>query len=100
MIRATSKVAKSQTIDLILAGSPDDREYVGKLKNEARRLNVAEFVHFRGVLTEQEMRDELARAAVLVLPSYQETAPMVVAEAMAAGVPVIASNVGAGYGTR
>jgi glycosyltransferase involved in cell wall biosynthesis len=40
------------------------------------------------------MLEEYGRAAVLVHPSAQETSPMVIAEAMAAGVPVVATRVG------
>jgi glycosyltransferase involved in cell wall biosynthesis len=94
LIRATSEVAQSQKIELILAGSLDEQQYVNQLKNEARRLDISNLVKFRGLLNEQELREEFGRCAVLVLPSYQESAPMVIVEAMAAGVPVIASNVG------
>ena len=44
--------------------------------------------YLRGVL-----RAEMEEAKLLILPSLQENAPMVIAEAMAAGVPVVASNV-------
>ena len=36
---------------------------------------------------------ELTQAACLALVSHQETAPMIIAEAMAASVPVIASRI-------
>lgn len=101
LVRAAAEVARSQEIELVLAGSLADRDYVQKLRTEARRLGIEEQISFRGLLNEEELREELGRSAALVLPSYQETAPMVIAEAMAAGVPVIASKVGGvGYQVR
>jgi glycosyltransferase involved in cell wall biosynthesis len=94
LVRATSIVAKSTSIELILAGSLDDGPYVDQLRRAAADSGIGSLMRFRGLLNEDELREELARCAVLVLPSYQETAPMVIIEAMAAGVPVIATNVG------
>ncbi len=45
-----------------------------------------------GPVSSEQIRDELAQAAVFALVSHEEGAPMGVAEAMAAGVPVVASN--------
>jgi glycosyltransferase involved in cell wall biosynthesis len=94
LIAAASIVAQSAKIKLILAGSLADQQYVRQLRNEINQRRIQAAVQFCGLLNEQKLREELGRAAVLVLPSYQETAPMVVGEAMAAGVPVIASDVG------
>jgi glycosyltransferase involved in cell wall biosynthesis len=38
------------------------------------------------------LRDQLAQASILLLPSRQENAPMAIAEAMAAGLPAVAAN--------
>jgi glycosyltransferase involved in cell wall biosynthesis len=94
LITAVGHIAPSQDVELVLAGSVREHAYVDQLKNQAIRLGIAEKVHFLGLLSVEQLRDELSRSAVLVLPSYQETAPMVIVEAMAAGIPVIATNVG------
>lgn len=94
LVEAIARVAQSRPVELALAGSLQDRAYVRELEETAARLGIADRVHFLGLLDETALRGEIARAAVLALPSCQETAPMVLAEAMAAGVPVVASSVG------
>jgi glycosyltransferase involved in cell wall biosynthesis len=42
----------------------------------------------------EDVQMELSKANCLVSPSFQENAPLNIAEAMAAGVPVVAANVG------
>jgi len=49
-------------------------------------------VEFLGHVNHARLVQELSRASVFLLPSRQENAPMAIAEAMAAGIPVIASN--------
>ncbi len=56
--------------------------------------HLEENIHILGQLDEQTLLQEYARCAMLVLPSLQETAPMVIAQAMAAGKPVVATRVG------
>lgn len=94
LIRATARIAQDRSIQLVLAGSLEDQQYVEQLHSEVKRLDIKDWVHFPGLLDAQSLRREFSRASMLVLPSYQETAPMVVQEAMAAGLPVIASRVG------
>jgi glycosyltransferase involved in cell wall biosynthesis len=61
------------------------------LRALARSLGIAERVEFPGYLPKDEA---LERLSVFVLTSYMENCPMALLEAMAAGVPVVATAVG------
>lgn len=58
------------------------------------RLGIADRVRFHGLCSAQEIAELMSRVSLLVLPSYMDTAPNVVSEAQAAGVPVVATAVG------
>ena len=68
--------------------------YIDTLRENVESLGIAEKVKWLGHKTSPEIAQEFERAAALVLPSYMETSPNAVSEAMCAGVPVIATNVG------
>ena len=70
-------------------GPVEDDGYVAELQR--RRVPGVEWT---GLVPRERVAEMLAWATALVLPSLQENVPMVIAEAMAAGVPVVASNVG------
>ena len=61
----------------------------------AHRLGIAERVCFLGWVLEPAAQDLLAAADVLVLPSHFEGLPMAVIEAMAYGLAIVATSVGA-----
>jgi glycosyltransferase involved in cell wall biosynthesis len=66
--------------------------YVARLRRLARHPAVA----FRGSLSRRDLWPALAQLDLLVVPSlWHETSSLVVQEAFACGVPVIASSVGA-----
>lgn len=64
----------------------------GRLPRFVRRLGLP--VRFTGTVPPSSVRRWLGRAAVFVQPSRAEGSPMAVAEALAAGCPVVASAVG------
>ena len=79
-------------VELRVAGPATDPAYAARVAARVRELGLN--VELLGALAEERLLDEYRRARVLVLPSSQETSPMVIAEAMAAGVPVVATRVG------
>ena len=76
---------------LAIAGS-GDAAYTAGLEEDARHFGVYEQVRFVGEVRGQAKADLFAESDLAVFPSYTENFAMVVAEALAHGVPVIASK--------
>lgn len=71
-----------------------DGEEFSKLKALARDLGVEDHVEFLGVLSRQQVAEQVGMSDAFVLSSYYETFGVVVAEALALGKPVIATRCG------
>jgi glycosyltransferase involved in cell wall biosynthesis len=71
-----------------------DHGFVDRLERVARSAGVGDRLRFTGPLTGAALDAAYAGADVLVLPSRGETYGMVVTEALARGLPVIATTVG------
>ena len=91
VLRAFARLrAKHPDAVLRLVGDGPNRDALERLASE---LGIDGAVTFAGRLPEQETLAEIARADMLVLPSFMEGLPIVLMEAMALGVPVISSRV-------
>jgi glycosyltransferase involved in cell wall biosynthesis len=91
--------ALATTIDLswhcVCVGSLDrDSRFVEALRRRLPELGLAERVSFAGALTAADLDRRYAAADLLVLASRAETYGMVVSEALARGLPVVATDVG------
>jgi glycosyltransferase involved in cell wall biosynthesis len=64
----------------------------GALEERARKLGVAGRVRFAGELARERLPDVYASADAFVFPSTTDTQGLVLAEALAAGLPVIAAE--------
>jgi glycosyltransferase involved in cell wall biosynthesis len=76
---------------LTMAGTGEIEPYA----NQAKRLGIDGRIDFAGWTSEERTQALLASADMLVLPSHVECLPMVVLEAMAYGLPVVTTPVGA-----
>ena len=90
---ATLKQRKFSPLpELTLVGDGPQRS---KLEQVVHRLGCGDLVHFAGQLNRTEMADKLSYSDICVQPSLTEGFSKAWLDAMAFGLPVIASNVGA-----
>jgi glycosyltransferase involved in cell wall biosynthesis len=80
--------ADGKPVTLTLAG---DGEELGNLKAQIQKLGLGEAVRFIGHV---KARYGFSKGSVLVVPSRGDSMPYVVIEAAAAGIPMVAANVG------
>lgn len=66
-----------------------------ELKAKAKNLNLEDRVKIEGSKSHEEIPLWVSAADILILPSLSEGLPMTVLEALAVGLPVVASRVGA-----
>jgi glycogen synthase len=78
-------------LELRIAGRGKD---AARVREAADRLGIASNLSLLGSSTEAEKRELFAGARVLLMPSRFEGFGMVAAEAMAAGVPIVAAAAG------
>ena len=71
-----------------------DPDFVDELRKTAADAGIADRVELTGALGDDELRAAYAGADLLVLASRAETYGMVVTEALAHGLPVVATEVG------
>ena len=89
-------LAKHPEMTARLVGPVTQQDYRDELERRAVELGVADRVAFVGALKpgSRELVEEYANADVFVLPSRHEPFGIVVLEAWASGLPVVASDVG------
>jgi glycosyltransferase involved in cell wall biosynthesis len=92
LIPAIARLA-SKVPELVLSiAGPDENGYAAKVKEMATFFGVEGRVRFEGNLDDDGRLRALEAASIVVAPSYRENFGMAIAEAMAAGVPVLVTD--------
>jgi glycosyltransferase involved in cell wall biosynthesis len=89
-----SLIASIPDVRLRVTGGGSDQSYERQVRSRVHELGLEARVQLLGSVSFGRLLEEFRRAAVLVLPSGEETSPMVIGEAMAASLPVVATRVG------
>ena len=77
-------------IELVIGGSGNSDIF----HNYAKKSGIDDKIKFAGWIEGKEKNLYLSHSSIFVLPSYNEGLPVSVLEAMAAGIPVVATAVG------
>jgi glycosyltransferase involved in cell wall biosynthesis len=91
LLQAFAETARQVPARLALVGAGPE---AARLERRARELGLADRVELRGYLRGDELAAMYRWADLLALPSWSEGFPTVVAEAMAAGLPIVTTRVG------
>lgn len=89
VVRIFAHIAAKQPARLLMVGTGPDRQAA---EDEARRLGIWDRLHLVGAMT--GVHELLACADLFLLPSETESFGLAALEAMASGVPVVASAAG------
>ncbi len=85
---------KGTPASVLVAGSVHDQAYFKDIQRFIAKHRLEQSFHFLGVLSRDAYAEALSKIKMLVVPSAQETAPMVISEAMSMGKPVVGTEVG------
>ena len=91
LLDALAELSTRREATLDLVGGGELRE---ELEAQARRLGLTEAVRFHGEVPKERVAELMGDADLFVLPSLHENLPCVLIEAMASGLPSVATRVG------
>jgi glycosyltransferase involved in cell wall biosynthesis len=79
---------------LVIVGPAPDAAYAREIRELVRSLQLGDAVEFVGHVENARLLHEIRICSAVALFSHEETSPTILAQAMAAGKPVVASRVG------
>jgi len=91
LVRAWKQANVSREWKLMIAG-PDESGHQAEVEAEVRSLGLTDQVEFPGAISDDQKWQYYVDSDLFILPSFSENFGIVIAEAMAAGLPVITTT--------
>lgn len=92
LIKAISLMRTDIPLQIDIVGEGGEKRALEQL---VERLALKDVINFCGRVPHEQIPGLIKKASILCLPSYNEGTPNVVIEALACGIPVVATRVGA-----
>src|SRR3989304_7082406 len=93
LIESITRVRKDyKSVYFIIAGEGPERN---RMEMICKEKGIEKEVRFTGHINEKNLLKVYSCADIFVLPTYSEAMPMVILEALAAGLPIITTPIGA-----
>lgn len=87
-------LARAPAAELFICGKIVNPEHHARVREFVEENRLAQNIHLLGFISQEELARHFAEAAVIGLFSNEETAPMIIAQAMCARKPVVATAAG------
>ena len=94
LIDAVYKLIKlNKDINVVIVGGGSSK-YIESIKNKMNELQIEDRFEFKGFMKSEQIANELSGAGIYVHTANMDNSPNSLCEAMAIGMPTVASNVG------
>jgi len=95
-VKAIAKMVSAHPeVKLVFVGRIGARNYFDSIQRFIAENDLSPHVEFKGEVTKQELYNLYSDAILFLFPTTVEIQPTVIIEALAFGLPIIASNIGA-----
>ncbi len=95
LVQAFAASEARATTELVVMGGDGGDGELDRLRNLAEQLQVTKRCQILGPVYGEEKKQIFMNSDIFLLPSYAEGQPVTILEAMAAGLPIISTKVGA-----
>lgn len=94
LVQAANQFDALENTKFVIVGKTDiEPAYVKKIEQFISEKELDEFIDFTGFVSEEKLLAFYDIADIFTLPSFEEGSSVAVAEAVAAGVPIVASRI-------